>query len=66
LLHGSFIEQALDRARTILKLVDECGNVWDCVLIFGTILYEHCRIGGQWRRFVEARNLCDGVRVYEN
>jgi len=59
----NFVEQGLDRARTNLKLVDECGSLWECVLIFGTTPHEHCMIGGGWKHFVEARNLNDGVRI---
>jgi len=32
-------------------------------MIFGTTPYEHCRIGGQWKRFVLARNICEGTRI---
>ena len=61
LIYEVNVAQMFDTASTSVKMVDECGNCWDCVLIFGTAPYEHCKIGGQWKRFVEARMLCEGV-----
>ena len=55
--------QILDNARTVVNAVDECENIWTCIMIFGTTPDEHCRIGGQLKRFVEARNLYEGVRL---
>jgi hypothetical protein len=52
----------LDRGSTSLKLVDDCGNVWECILIFGTA-HDHCRIDGQWKCFVEAHNGYEWVRM---
>ena len=48
---------------TSIKLVDDCENVWDCVLIFGSTPYQHAMIGGQWMRFVVARRLREGVHI---
>jgi len=53
----------LDTSSTSVKIVDDCGNLWDCDLIFGTAPFEHCKIGGQWKRFVEARRLREGVKI---
>jgi len=47
--------QILDNDATTVKMVDDCGNCWDCVLMFGLTPYEHCKIGREWKRFVEAR-----------
>jgi hypothetical protein len=63
LIYEGKVETMLDRATTSLKLVDDCGNRWECLLIFGTVPYDHCMIGGEWKRFVEARKLCEGVRI---
>jgi hypothetical protein len=38
--------QILDNDATTMKMVDDCGNCWDCVLMFGSTPYEHCKIGG--------------------
>lgn len=61
--YGHFVEQALDRARINLRIVDECGNFWECVLVFDSVAFAHCMIGGGWRRFVGARNLKEGDRM---
>jgi hypothetical protein len=29
-------EQIIEKTATTVKLVDECGNAWDCVLMFGS------------------------------
>jgi hypothetical protein len=63
LLYQGHCEQMLDRGATSVKLVDGCGNVWECILIFGTAPYDHCRIGGQWKRFVDERNLYECVKI---
>lgn len=63
LIYTGNVAQMLDTSATNVKIVDDCGNVWDCDLIFGTLPYEHCRIGGQWKRFVEARRLREGVKI---
>jgi len=63
LLHEGFCQQTLDKASTLLKLVDDCGNLWECILVFGSDPYEHCRIGGAWKRFIDARNLYEGCKV---
>lgn len=52
-----------DNDAKTMKMVDDCGNCWDCVLIFGSTPYEQCQIGGEWKWFVEARN--EARNVYE-
>lgn len=63
LLLEGWCEQILDRTSTSVRMVDDCGIVWECIMIFGTDPHEHCSIGGQWKRFVEARILTEGVRI---
>jgi len=63
LIYTGDISQMLDTSTTNVKIVDDCGNIWDCDLIFGTIPYEHCRIGGQWKRLVEACRLREDVKI---
>lgn len=63
LLYQGHCEQMLDRGATSVKSVDDCGNVWECILIFGIAPYDHCRIGGQWKRFVDERNLYECVKI---
>jgi len=63
LINMGNVVQMLDTSATNVKIVDDCSNVWDCDLIFGTLPYEHCRIGRQWKRFVEAHRLREGVKI---
>jgi hypothetical protein len=63
LIYTETIAQMLDTSLTNVRIVDDCGNVWDFDLIFGTLPCEHCRIGGHWKRFVEARRLREGVKI---
>ena len=57
------VEKMLDTNTTSIQLVDDCGNSCDCIFIFGSAPYLHCRIGGQWKRFVDARRLREGVKI---
>ena len=53
----------LDTLKTTVNTIDDCGNIWVCELTFATIPYEHFKIGGCWKRFVEARRLREGVKI---
>jgi len=53
----------LDTLKTTMDILDNCGNIWECELTFATIPYEHFKIGGRWKRFVEARRLREGVKI---
>jgi len=48
---------------TSIKLVDDCENGRDCMLIFSSTPYQHAMIGGQWKCFVDARRLREGVKI---
>jgi len=63
LLYQGFCENVLDKDSTSVKLVDDCGNSWECILIFGTKPYEHCRVGGEWKHFIDARKIAEGCRI---
>jgi len=63
LRHEGRCSWILDDAQNIMKMVDDCGNSWDCVLTFGKTPYEHCKLSGEWKRFVEGRRICKGVRL---
>jgi len=43
--------------------VDECGNRWICTVVYATKPYKHFKIGGEWKRMVDARGLSAGCRV---
>ncbi|KEH19197.1 hypothetical protein MtrunA17_Chr8g0359311 [Medicago truncatula] len=63
LAYNGFCELILDRRTTALKLVDDCGNKWDCTLIFDSRPYPHFPVGGGFHRMILARRLRDGCHV---
>lgn len=63
LAYVGFSQLALDRTTKPLKLVDECGNIWNCTLQFERKPDPHFKIGGGWNRMIKARGLQNGVRV---
>jgi len=44
-------------------MIDDCGNKWNCIAIFGSRPYRHIKLGGGWKRMVLARRLEEGVMV---
>jgi len=50
----------LDKKTTMLSLIDDCRNKWDCVVVFGTVSDQHYIIGGQWKRTVDSRRIHPG------
>ena len=63
LIYEGEVAKMMDIRNTSIKLVDDCGNAWDCGLIFGSTPYQHAMIGGQWKHFVDARRLREGVKI---
>lgn len=63
LIYEGEVAKMIDIETTSIKLVDDYGNGWDCVLIFGPTPYQHTMIGGQWKHFVDARRLHKGVQI---
>jgi hypothetical protein len=61
--YEDFGERALKKTTTTLNLVDDCGNKWNCVLIYGSFPYKHFKIGGEWKRLVAARRLEVGDHI---
>jgi hypothetical protein len=53
LIYEGEVAKMMAIGTTSIKLVDDCGNSWGCVLIFGSTPYQHIMIGGQWKRFVK-------------
>ncbi|KEH26917.1 hypothetical protein MTR_6g079360 [Medicago truncatula] len=45
------------------KKLTEYDVTKGCMLTFATIPYEHFKRGRRWNRFVEARRLCEGVKI---
>ena len=48
---------------TSLTMVDDCGNKWNCITVFGTGPHHHIKLGGGWKRMVQACRLEEGVMV---
>jgi len=44
-------------------MIDDCGNKWNCITIFGTMPHHHIKLGGGWKRMVQARRFEEGVMV---
>jgi hypothetical protein len=53
----------LDISTPLLNMVDECGNLWECTLIFERCSYLQFKIGGGFNRMVLARRLGEGSHV---
>ncbi|KEH33753.1 hypothetical protein MTR_3g452180 [Medicago truncatula] len=58
-----FCKLTLCKGTTSINLVDECGNKWMCTVVYGTRPYKHFKIGGGWKRMVDARGLGIGCIV---
>ncbi|GAU50461.1 hypothetical protein TSUD_240590 [Trifolium subterraneum] len=61
--YDGFGEFAFDEATTSIKLVDDCGNVWNCSLIFVTFPCKYFKVGGEWGRLVTARKMSIGLNI---
>ncbi|GAU39653.1 hypothetical protein TSUD_18360 [Trifolium subterraneum] len=61
--YDGFGEFAFHEATTSIKLVDDCGNVWNCNLIFVTFPCKHYKVSGEWARLVAARRLSVGLNI---
>jgi hypothetical protein len=44
-------------------MIDDYGNKWSCITVFGTWPYHHVKIGEGWKRMVLARRLQVGAMV---
>ncbi|GAU42517.1 hypothetical protein TSUD_376450 [Trifolium subterraneum] len=61
--YDGFGDFAFHEATTSIKLVDDCGNVWNCNLIFVTFPCKHYKVSGEWARLVAARRLSVGLNI---
>lgn len=53
----------MDKKTTALVLVGDCGNSWNCIVIYGSRPFNHFKIGGQWKRMIKARRIPEGTRI---
>jgi len=44
-------------------MIDDCGNKWNYITIFETRPHNHIKLGGGWKRMVQARRLGKCVMV---
>lgn len=63
LAYSGFCEIALQTWTPALGIVDECGNLWQCDLVFETRPYTHFIVGGGFSIMLLARRLCEGTHV---
>jgi hypothetical protein len=63
LCYNSFCSLALGKKTTSVMVVDDCGNTWKCISIYGTRPYSHIKIGGILGRLVDARRLGVGIKI---
>ncbi|GAU45374.1 hypothetical protein TSUD_89940 [Trifolium subterraneum] len=61
--YNDFREFVFNNATTSIKLVDDCGNVWNCNLIFVTFPCKHFKLGGEWSGLVPARRISIGDSI---
>ncbi|MCI02353.1 replication protein A1-like protein [Trifolium medium] len=61
--YDGFGEYAFEEDATTIKLVDDCGNKWNCTLVYVTFPFKHFKVGGEWSRLVAARRLAVGESV---
>jgi hypothetical protein len=61
--HRFFFQNTLSRRTRVIRLIDDCGNLWDCTLKFGYRPYYHIKIGGGLKRMAVARRFRQGLRV---
>jgi hypothetical protein len=60
---GGFCRLTLNKRSTSVKLVDDFGNAWYCTLVYGRHKYAHFKIGGAWKRMVDARGIGRGSHI---
>jgi len=63
LAYTGFCELTLDVLTHALRIVDDCGNVWECTLAFENQPYAQFKIGGSMKQMILGRRLCEGSHV---
>jgi len=61
--YNSFGRLALGKKTTSVVVIDDCGNTWRCIVVYGTRPNNHIKIGGSWGRLVDERRLAIGVKI---
>jgi len=63
LIYNGLCNLTIGKKTTSLTMIDDCGNKWNCITIFGSRPHQHIKLGGGWKRIVLARRLEEGVMV---
>jgi hypothetical protein len=63
LIYQGLCDLTIGKKTTSLTMIDDCGNKWNCITVFGTRPHHHIKLGGGWKRMVQARKLEEGVMV---
>lgn len=58
-----FCQTALDMRTKYVRMVDDCGNLWFCTVLFETRPYYHFKIGGGCKRMAVVHRFYQGLRV---
>jgi hypothetical protein len=58
-----FCKATMDMRTKNVRMVDECGNLWKCTVMFENDPCPHFKIGGGWKRMAVARRFRQGIRV---
>jgi len=61
--YAGFCELSLENKNSIIKIIDDCGNRWDCIVIYQSLTDKKFKIGGQWKRMVDARRIKLGAYI---
>lgn len=56
-----FRELTLEKKTTIIKVIDDCCNRWDYIAVYQSLPEKQFKVGGQWKRLVEARRVKHGA-----
>jgi len=63
LIYKGLCDLTIGKKPTSLTMIDDCGNKWNCITVFRTRPYHHIKLGGGWKRMVQACRLEEVVMV---
>jgi len=63
LIYKGMCDLTIGKKTTSLRMIDDCGNKWNYITLFGTRSHHHIKLGGGWKRMVQAHRLEEGVVV---
>jgi len=49
-----------ETSNTMLALIDDSGNKWECICVYESVPANQFIIGGQWKRMVDVRRIQQG------